>query len=73
VQSWLDQPNTRLIQPTDRHWVVFQQVLAGGQAMANLVTDAHLAALAMEHDCELNSTDSDFSRFSGLRWKNPLK
>jgi toxin-antitoxin system PIN domain toxin len=73
VQSWLDQPNVCLIQPTERHWIVFQQMLSGGQAVANLVTDAHLAALAIEHDCELHSTDSDFSRFSGLRWKNPLK
>jgi len=73
VQSWLDQPNVCLIQPTQRHWIVFQQMLSGGQAVANLVTDAHLAALAIEHDCELHSTDSDFSRFSGLRWKNPLK
>ncbi len=39
---------------------------------ANLVTDAHLAALAMEHGCELISTDSDFSRFPGIRWRNPL-
>ncbi len=72
VQSWLDQPCTRLIHPTERHWIVFQQVLADGQALANLVTDAHLAALAIEHGCELASTDSDFARFPKLKWKNPL-
>ena len=44
-----------------------------GQAVANLVTDAHLAALASEHGCELISTDTDFSRFPGIKWKNPLK
>jgi uncharacterized protein len=38
----------------------------------NLTTDAHLAALAIEHQTELHSTDADFARFSGLRWKNPL-
>ena len=72
VQSWLDQPCTRVIRPTERHWIVFQQVLADGQAVANLVTDAHLAALAIEHGCELASTDADFARFPGLKWKNPL-
>jgi hypothetical protein len=73
VQSWLDQPCTRIIHPTDRHWIVFQKMLIEGQAVANLVTDAHLAALASEHGCELISTDTDFSRFPGVRWKNPLK
>jgi len=60
---WLDQPCTRIIHATDRHWVVFQK----------MVTDAHLAALAYEHGCEFISTDTDFSRFPGIRWKNPLK
>lgn len=73
VQSWLDQPCTRLIDPTERHWLVFQQLLISGQAVANLVADAHLAALAMEHGCELNSTDADFARFPKLKWKNPLR
>jgi toxin-antitoxin system PIN domain toxin len=73
VQSWLDQPCTRIIHATDRHWVVFQKMLIEGQAVANLVTDAHLAALAYEHGCEFISTDTDFSRFPGIRWKNPLK
>jgi toxin-antitoxin system PIN domain toxin len=72
VQSWLDQPCTRVIRPTERHWTVFQQVLADGQAVAGLVTDAHLAALAIEHGCELASTDSDFARFPKLKWNNPL-
>ena len=72
IQSWLDQPCTRIVTPTERHWEVFQELLREGQAVANLVTDAHLAALAVEHGCELNSTDSDFSRFPGLRWRNPL-
>lgn len=72
VQSWLDQPCTRIVNPTERHWTILQQMLRKGQAVANLVTDAHLAALAIEHGCELISTDSDFSRFSGIRWRNPL-
>jgi len=72
VQSWLDQPCTRVVRPTERHWTVFKQVLTDGQAVANLVTDAHLAALAIEHGCELASTDSDFARFPKLKWKNPI-
>ena len=73
VQSWLDQPCTRIVHPTDRHWIVFQEMLIQGQAVANLVTDAHLAALASEHGCELISTDTDFSRFPGVKWRTPLK
>lgn len=72
VQSWLDQPNTRIIQPTERHWSVLQELLVASQAVANLVTDAHLAALAVEHGCELFSTDSDFARFPQVKWRNPL-
>lgn len=72
VQSWLDQPCTRLVGPTERHWEVFRRMLTRGQAGANLVSDAHLAALAVEHGCELCSTDSDFSRFPKLKWRNPL-
>ena len=72
IQSWLDQPCTRVIRPTERHWTVFQHMLTDGQAVANLVTDAHMAALAIEHGCELASTDSDFARFPKLKWRNPL-
>ena len=73
VQSWIDQPCVRLINPTESHWHIFKAMLIDGQANANLVVDAHLAALAIEHGCTLYSTDSDFSRFPRLKWKNPLK
>ncbi len=72
IQSWIDQPCTRIIRPTERHWFVFKQQLTTGQAVSNLVTDAHLAALAIEHGCTLTSTDSDFARFPKLKWINPL-
>jgi toxin-antitoxin system PIN domain toxin len=72
VQSWIDQPCVRLINPTENHWQIFRTMLLEGQATANLVVDAHLAALAIEHGCTLYSTDSDFSRFPKLKWKNPL-
>jgi hypothetical protein len=73
IQSWIDQPCVRLINPTESHWQIFKSMLLEGQAMANLVVDAHLAALAIEHGCTLYSTDSDFSRFPKLKWKNPIK
>ena len=73
VQSWIDQPCVRLINPTESHWQIFKKMLIECQANANLVVDAHLAALAIEHGCVLYSTDLDFSRFPKLKWKNPLK
>ncbi len=72
VQSWFDQPCVRLIQPTEHHWKIFQQMLRVGHATANLVSAAHLAALAVEHNCVLQSCDSDFARFRGLKWRNPI-
>ena len=72
VQSWLDQPCVRLIQPTEEHWALFQRMLRAGNATANLVSNAHLAALAVEHNCVLHSTDAGFARFRGLKWKNPV-
>ncbi len=72
IDSWLAQPCVRILGPTDRHWAVFQKMIISGQAMGNLVSDAHLAALAVEHDCILCSTDADFSRFRDLKWKNPI-
>ena len=72
VHSWIDQPCMRLIQPAEQHWEIFQQMLREGNATANLVSDAHLAALAKEHNCELCSTDAGFARFPQLNWRNPL-
>ena len=72
VESWLEQPCVRIIHATGRHLDVFGHLLTAGQATANIVPDAHLAALAIEHGCVLHSTDGDFARFPGLTWKNPL-
>jgi uncharacterized protein len=72
VQSWLDQPCVRLLQPTENHWGILQRMLRVGSATGNLVSDAQMAALAVEHDCVLHSTDRDFARFRGLKWLNPL-
>ena len=73
VQSWLDQPCVRMVEPTDNHWEIFQRLLQEGRATANLVSDAHLAALAVEHNCTLCSTDADFARFKSVKWHNPLQ
>ncbi len=72
VQGWLNQPCVRIIQPTEHHWTLFQRMLRAGNATANLVSDAHLAALAVEHNCVLQSSDTDFARFRGLKWNNPI-
>lgn len=73
VQSWLDQPCVRIVEATDQHWEIFQKMLRQGKATANLVSDAHLAALAVEHNCVLQSSDADFARFRALKWINPLE
>ena len=72
VQSWLDQPCVLILTPTEQHWPVLQKMLRAGNATGNLVSDAHLAALAVEHNCTLASTDTDFARFRGLKWRNPI-
>ena len=72
VRSWLAQPQTILIHPGARHADILFGLLEAAGAAGNLTTDAHLAALAIEHQAELHSTDADMARFSGLRWVNPL-
>ena len=73
VDQWLEQPNVRFLGPGDEHWSVLRRMLIEGQARGPLVTDAQLAALALEHGGVLYSTDRDFARFPGLRWSNPLE
>ena len=72
VDRWLEQPNVRLLAPGDDHWPLFRQMVVEGQAPGALVTDAQLAALTMEYGGVLHTTDRDFARFAGLRWRNPL-
>jgi toxin-antitoxin system PIN domain toxin len=73
VDSWLAQPCATVIHPTDRHSALLRELLGPLGTAGNLTTDAHLAALALEHGAELCSADADFSRFPGLRWVNPLE
>lgn len=73
VDSWIEQPNVRLAAPGEHHWPLLREMLVEGQARGPLVSDAQLAALAIECGGVLYTTDRDFARFPGLRWLNPLK
>jgi len=71
VRSWLAQPAAVVVDPTARHVDVLAGLLAEAGTAANLVNDAHLAALALEHDSVLVTFDADFGRFTGLRRERP--
>jgi toxin-antitoxin system PIN domain toxin len=70
--SWFEQPSVSLLQPGPRHLAILTGFSEAGALSSALVTDAHLAALAIEHQAVVHSNDCDFSRFPGLRWHNPL-
>jgi hypothetical protein len=72
VERWLAQEYVSLLYAGEAHWPVFRRMLLEGHAVGPLGTDAHLAALTMECGGILYTTDADFARFPGLRWKNPL-
>jgi len=72
VRHWLACESVWIPEATERHADVLEQLLALPGLHANLVPDAHLAALALEHGLTLYSTDGDFARFPPLRWSNPL-
>jgi len=73
VNDWLQQPPSLTIVPSHQHWSIFKELLMPLGVAANLTSDAHLAALAIEHGARLYSTDIDFSRFQSLRWTNPIE
>lgn len=68
VQDWLAQPSTQILHPTERHAELLARLLVPLGTGGNLVQDAHLAALAIEHGAEFGSFDADFHRFAGLRF-----
>ncbi len=72
IRSWLEQPQTQILHPGPRHLDLIEALAASAHGNAELITDIHLAALAIEHQAELHSNDSDFKRFPGLQWVNPL-
>jgi len=73
VEEWLGCPSVWIPMPTERHREVLASLLAGPAIRSNLIPDAHLAALAIEHGLVLCSADGDFARFRGLKWENPLQ
>ena len=73
ADHFLKHESSVVLRPSVSHWDLFTKLCATPAVRGNLVTDAYLAALAMEHDCEWITTDSDFARFPGLRWRHPLR
>jgi len=72
ARSWLAQPQSLIVDAGDRHADILFRLLEALGTAGNLTTDAHLAALAIEHQAVLHSTDADMARFPGLKWINPL-
>lgn len=71
VQVWLDSPNVVVVSPSSRHVSLLTSLINEAGTAGNLVNDAHLAAMAIEHDASIGSFDADFSRFTGVRWERP--
>lgn len=72
VEAWLAQPCALTLHPTERHLAILRGLVEPLGTAGNITTDAHLAALAIEHGAEVCSADTDFGRFGALRWVNPL-
>jgi toxin-antitoxin system PIN domain toxin len=72
VEDWLAAPVAWIPVPTDRHAAVLGELMHRYRPAAKLVPDAHLAAIAIEHGAEVISTDTDFARFTEVRWRDPL-
>jgi len=73
VEAIRNQPNAVLITPGERHWDIFTNLCQTAGVKGNLVPDAYLAALAIESGSEWVTTDGDYSRFPGLKWRHPLR
>jgi toxin-antitoxin system PIN domain toxin len=72
VTAWLNAPAVSIIEPSNGYWEVFSDLLQTAQVSGSLVTDAALAALAIEHGAMICTTDRDFTRFAGLKLRNPV-
>ena len=72
VRRWFTREHVLVLDPGPRHLQILAELFEVTGVAASLTTDTHLAALAIEHQCELHSNDADFGRFPGLRWRNPL-
>ena len=69
VDDWLTHANCRILHPTIRHADILARLLLAVGTAGNLTNDAHLAALAIEHDAEIGTFNRDFKRFSGLKFQ----
>ena len=72
VGEWLELPPVRVLHPTEAHWGVLSTLLRGLGSAGNLTSDAHVAALAIEHGAKICSADRDFLRFPGVELVDPL-
>jgi uncharacterized protein len=72
VRDWLAQPNIQLLRPSTSHLDIAMGLLEELGTAGNLTTDVQLAAYAIEHNAQVCSNDTDFARFSNLKWSNPL-
>jgi uncharacterized protein len=72
VRQWFTREHVQSLDPGPRHLTILERLFESTGVGGSLTTDTHLAALAIEHQCELHSSDADFARFPGLRWHNPL-
>jgi len=73
VTEWLARPSVAVLDPAERYWTIFAQLAIESQARGDLIPDAHLASLAIEHGATLCTTDRDFARFDRLQVINPLR
>ena len=73
TEQLLGRPNCVPVAPGHRHWEIFRSLCVEAGAKGNLVPDAYLAAMAIEAGCEWITTDRDFARFKGLRWRHPFQ
>jgi len=71
IEHWLEHPNAQIVHPGEQHAQVLGRLLMAAGIAGNLTTDAHLAALAIEHDATIVSFDRDFARFAGVQWTLP--
>ncbi|MCC6954267.1 MAG: type II toxin-antitoxin system VapC family toxin [Deltaproteobacteria bacterium] len=73
VEEWFAQRNVQAIEPGPRYLEILKRIFRDRSSIGSeLMTDAHIAALAIEYNAEVHSNDMDFGRFTGLKWKNPL-
>jgi toxin-antitoxin system PIN domain toxin len=72
MDLWLERTSVSIVHPGPRHGTILRELLEPFGTGGNLTSDAHLAALALENRAELCSSDSDFLRFRGVKWRNPL-